>query len=311
MQRETVTETTPEGASRTTVTETASVRLSYPQNWTAYNKAQTAEKGLFCRLLRDLCAGVPGPVQVKGRPRIPMADALFSATFKVYSTVSGRRFMTDLREAHAAGLVSRPWHFNTVLKVIEDESLTLTLHDLIAASAAPLRSVESTFAVDSTGWGTQCYYRHYSAKHGHDQYFRNYIKLHALVGTKTNVIAAASITDRDRHDSNEFLPLVETGAQTFTITQVCADKAYSGRANVARVAELGAAPYIPFRANARDVSPYAPHTPAWIKLFHLYNYHRDDFLAHYHARSNAEYLLIDEACLWRHASEQDASGTGE
>jgi hypothetical protein len=205
-----VTETTAAGDVRTivteTVTETAAVRVSYPQNWPAYNRAQTAEKELFCHLLRDLCAGFPEPPQGRGRPRIPLADALFSACFKVYSTYSSRRFMTDLRNAHERGFVTRPWHFNTVLKVIEDEDVTLTLHDLIAASATPLRSVESTFAVDSTGFGTECYYRHYSAKYGHDQYSRDYLKLHALVGTKTNVIAAASVTDRDRHDSPEFAP---------------------------------------------------------------------------------------------------------
>jgi hypothetical protein len=31
----------------------------------------------------------------RGRPRIPLADAIFSAVFKVYSGMSGRRFMTD------------------------------------------------------------------------------------------------------------------------------------------------------------------------------------------------------------------------
>jgi len=32
------------------------------------------------------------------------------------------------------------------------------------------------------GFGTQCFYRHFSAK-VHDQISRNYLKLHALVGT--------------------------------------------------------------------------------------------------------------------------------
>jgi transposase len=288
IQRETVTETNARGDSRTTVTETAAVRVTYPQDWPAYNQAQTVEKEMFCRLLRDLCAGAPDPVQVTGRPRIPMADALFSACFKVYSTASSRRFMSDLRAAHAAGLVTRPWHFNTVLKVIEDGSLTPTLHDLIAASAAPLKAVESSFAVDSTGFGTQCYYRHFSAKYGHDQYSRNWLKLHALIGTKTNVIAAAVITDRTQHDSPQFRPLIEAGAQTFNIDKVTADKAYNSRENVELVSLIGADPYIPFRSTARESRRSVATTPAWSKLFHLYNYRREEFLSHYHARSNAE-----------------------
>lgn len=288
LRRETVTETTPQGVERTTITETAATRLAYPQNWPAYNQAQTAEKALFCHLLRDLCAGVPEPAQGKGRPRIPVADALFSACFKIYSTVSSRRFMSDLRDAHARGFVARAWHFNTVLKVIEDPRLTPTLHDLIAASAAPLRSVESTFAVDSTGFGTQRFYRHYSAKYGHDQYSRDYLKLHALIGTKTNAIAAATVTDRNHHDSPQFRPLVETGAQTFAMAEIVADKAFSSRGNVELAAEVGATPYIPFHSNAKETTRRVPSAPAWSKLFHLYNYKRDEFLMHYHARSNAE-----------------------
>jgi transposase len=280
LKRETT--VTPDG--ETTVTETRAMRVTYPQNWPAYNAAQTAEKELFCHLLRDLCAAVPEPERGMGRPSVPVADALFSATYKVYSGLSARRFMTDLREAEASGLVSRAWHFNSVLKVIEDASITPVLHRLVTASAAPLASVESAFAVDSTGFGTLRFYRHYSAKYGHDQYSRDYRKLHALIGTKTNVIAAASVTGRDDHDSPQFIPLLEAGAQTFTMKEISADKAYSGRPNIDAVVALGAAPFIPFRSNARD----DPKSPAWSKLFHLYSYRVDEFLPFYHKRSNAE-----------------------
>jgi transposase len=217
-----------------------------------------------------------------------MADALFSACFKVYSTTSSRRFMTDLREACANGLVAHPWHFNTVLKVIEDNAITSTLHQLIAASAAPLKSVETAFAVDSTGFGVQRFYRHYSAKYGHEQYARDYLKLHVVTGTTTNVIAAATITDRDQHDYPQFKPLVETAAQTFTIQEISADKAYSGRSNMNLADSIGAVPYIAFKSNSKAVSPYSKTTEVWTKLFHLYNYQRDEFLAHYHKRSNVE-----------------------
>ena len=47
-------ETAPDG----TVTETRAVRVTYAQNWPAYNAAQTTEKEHFCRLLHDLCAGI-------------------------------------------------------------------------------------------------------------------------------------------------------------------------------------------------------------------------------------------------------------
>lgn len=98
------------GDGSTTVTATLrmteTVRRTYPQKWTAYNAAQTTEKDRFQVLLADLCRGIAEPQGPRvGHPRLPLADAILSAAFKVYSTVSGWRFMSDLREPH--GLIGR------------------------------------------------------------------------------------------------------------------------------------------------------------------------------------------------------------
>src|SRR4051812_21283970 len=78
--------TKPNG--ETTVTETRAMRVTYSQDWPAYNRAQTSEKELFCHLLSDLCAAVPPREQVMGRPSVLVAEAVFSAAFKVYSGMS-------------------------------------------------------------------------------------------------------------------------------------------------------------------------------------------------------------------------------
>jgi len=92
----------------------ATPRKTYPQNWSAYNAAQTHEKEMFLRLLRELCDGIEEPrTQRMGRPRLPIGDVVFAACYKVFSTLSGRRFMTDLRDAAQAGLISRVPHFNS------------------------------------------------------------------------------------------------------------------------------------------------------------------------------------------------------
>jgi hypothetical protein len=39
-------------------------------------------------LLHDLCKGIPEPPPDNGRPRLSLADAVFSAAFKVHSTFS-------------------------------------------------------------------------------------------------------------------------------------------------------------------------------------------------------------------------------
>jgi hypothetical protein len=97
-----------------TTTQTVSVtetikKPTYKQVWPAYNAAQTNEKDKFQVLLGDLCRGIIDETpRTKGQPRLPLADAIFSAVFKVYSTVSGRRFSSDLREAEQRGHIAKP-----------------------------------------------------------------------------------------------------------------------------------------------------------------------------------------------------------
>jgi SWIM zinc finger len=135
--------------------DTVPQRLTYQQNWPAYNEAQQQEKDRLQVLLADLCSGIvdlprskPGPVPVS------LADRLFSVCFKVWSTLSSRRFNCDLQEAHERGHLSRSLHCNKVNSFMEDAELTPYLRVLVVRSALPLRTVETEFAVDSSGFST-------------------------------------------------------------------------------------------------------------------------------------------------------------
>jgi predicted nucleic acid-binding Zn finger protein len=118
----TTTKTDSQGNTTTTVTETVEVkRKTYPQQWPAYNKAQTQEKRLFQYLLHQLCQGVGSPAQYgAGRKRLPLEDMIFAMAFKVYSTVSGRRFISDLRDAHGKGYLSSLPCYNSIFNYFED-----------------------------------------------------------------------------------------------------------------------------------------------------------------------------------------------
>jgi hypothetical protein len=138
--REQVTETKPDGTTTTTTTEAAQVKVTYGQpDWHTYNEAQTTEKDHFCRLLHDLVSDVESlPQTGRGPKRVPLADAIFAAAYKVYSGFSGRRFMSDLRTARANGLIGRAPAYNTLFDVMQLEALTPILHDLITTTAKPL-----------------------------------------------------------------------------------------------------------------------------------------------------------------------------
>ncbi len=148
-----------------TLTETVTVKQTYKQEWGAYNEAQTHEKERFLSLLADLCKGIEEAPQPIGRKRLPLADMVFASAFKVYNATSGRRFMTDLREAHSKGYLSKAPHYNSISRYLENPGLTPILKELIEQSSLPLQAIESDFAVDSSGFSTSRFVQWMHAKY--------------------------------------------------------------------------------------------------------------------------------------------------
>ena len=273
---------TPEG----TVTET--VRMTYSQEWSSYNRAQVEEKDTFMRLLSDLCSAVPQPPQSLGRPRLPLSDMAFASAFKVYSRFSSRRFSSDLREAQERGLIKRAPHFNSVSNYLASETLTPILQDLITTSALPLRALESDFAADSSGFSTSRFVRWFDQKHGSlvEEKRREWIKAHLMVGVRTNVVTAVEISDWRDSDSRHFPALVGATAQNFDVAEVSADKAYLSKRNIELVEGVGAVPFIPFKSNTTPMLDL--QDSPWARMYHLFAYNREEFLRRYHKRSNVE-----------------------
>jgi len=260
------------------------VRKTYRQNWPAYNAAQMHEKAKFQVLLSELCTDIKEPVRSRnGRPRIPVHDAIFCACFKVYSTVSARRFMTDLREAQAKGFIRKTPHFNTIFNYLEDKHLTPILRELITRSSLPLNTVETDFAVDSSGFSTSRFVRWFDHKYGVARQEHDWVKVHLMCGVRTNVVTSVEIRDRRAADTKSLPYLVDMTAENFALREVSADKAYASARNYDAIGRYGATPFIAFKANATGRG-----SRLWEKMFHHFSLHREDFLSHYHKRSNVE-----------------------
>jgi transposase len=110
-----------------------------------------------------------------------------------------------------------------------------------------------------------------------------WVKAHAMIGVKTNVITSVAVTDGDSHDSPELPALVASTAQRFTMDEVSGDKAYLSHANLKAITAAGATPYVSFKKNSQGDG-----SEAWRKMWLTYSLHRDEFLSHYHKRSNSE-----------------------
>lgn len=67
--------------------------------------------------------------------------------------------------------------------------------------------------------------------------------------------------------------------------EVSCDRAYSSKENLKLIDDEGAVPFIPFKSN---VIGRARGSGAWKKMYHYFMYKHDEFLQHYHKRSNVE-----------------------
>ncbi|MEK6288902.1 MAG: transposase [Acidobacteriota bacterium] len=283
VERERSVTATNDGQTITTIV-TETVKLRYKQVWPAYNSAQTNEKARLLSLLYELCSGIDEPIQTMGRPRLSMADMIFASTYKVYSTVSSRRFITDLKDAYARHYLARLPHYNSIIGYLEKPELTSYLKRLIEESSLPLKTIETDFAVDASGFSTATYSRWFSAKYGKEMDQHDWIKVHLMCGVKTNIVTSVEITGANVHDTNMFAPLVNTTAKHFDVEEVSADKAYSSRANLTVAENKGIKPYIDFKKNTKPTGK----VDIWHRMFHYYQMNQGEFYQHYHKRSNVE-----------------------
>jgi transposase len=276
-----------------TITETKSITFTekrkYSQNWEAYNESQRVEKARFQVLLHELCKGIQEPPMLPGK-RGPKphtyADSIFAMTFKVYCGFSTRRSSTDFGEAHAKGHTSRLIPGMKVCQFHENPALTPILTSLIEQSALPLRAVESQFAIDSSGFSGCRFDRWVVEKWGGEKVQKSehtWVKGHVVVGTKTQIICAATVLEKHSADCPQFPGLTKTTAKGFSIAEMSADKGYLSAENVEAIFGVGGTPFIAPKTNTTGGIG-----GLFEKMFHYFQFRRDEFMQHYHRRSNIE-----------------------
>lgn len=259
---------------------------SHKQNWAAYNAAKAAEKHLFPILLYELCSGIEEPEQLRGRRRLSLQDMITCGVLKVFSKSPSRQFKWDITEAHAKGLIKKNSHPNSVLNYLRKEMLTEKLTKLIEISSLPLETVETDFAVDSTGLSTCRYARWLDEREMQEKTRREWIKVHLICGVKTNTVASVITTAGKEADSPYFGRLVWSASCNFPMNEIYADKGYLAGENMRYAMLAKATPFIPFKSNSSLGTAYK--SSIWEQMLHMYLYRRTEFMAHYNKRNNVE-----------------------
>ena len=96
-------------------------------------------------------------------------------------------------------------------------------------------------------------------------------------------MTAIEVTEGSVGDATQLPELVMATAKHFNMKELSADKAYLSTLNLMSIEAHGATPYIPFKVNSQGGG-----VSAWQRMWHLFWFKRDEFLKHYHRRSNVE-----------------------
>ena len=239
--------------------------------------------------------GFDEPDRTGAGPQAAYGQAIRSSrcVFKVYSTFSSRRFSSDLREAHERGFLSETIPGLKVPQFMEEPGLHADPQDLIVLTSLPLRTVETKFAIDSSGFSTNKFERWYDHKYGVTRRTCTWVKVHIACGVKTNVVTAVRILDKDAGDSPQFAPLVKDTAKNFTIGEVSADKAYAsvrelrGRRRVRRDGLHGV-----------QVERHGRGGGLFEKMFHYFQFKQDEFLGTTTAVERRKHVQHGQAEVW-------------
>ncbi len=271
--------TLPDGSS--VVTEEKRV---YSQHWPAYRRARMTEKGMFEKILRALCNGIKQPeYKGNGRPALPLSDVIFAAGLKTYTLFSGDRATSDIVACKERGLLDVAPHPNTIFRILRMPETLPVLRALINESARPLRMFETHAAIDATGVSTKNYVRWFDAKWGKEKREQKWIKLHMMIGVRTQIITAAKVTEGNKNDSPYLPELLEETAANFDLKTVAADMGYLSRSNLGAIVKLGAEPRIPFKVNSVENDDELSN-----RMLAFYTFNRPRFDAEYHRRSLTE-----------------------
>jgi len=110
-----------------------------------------------------------------------------------------------------------------------------------------------------------------------------WVKVHLMCGVKTNIVTPVEIGEPTAADTKLLPPMLATTAKQFKVSEVSGDKGYSSEKNMEIVAAAGATPFIAFQEHVTGKGG-----GMWSKMFGYFQYRREEFLAHYHKRSNVE-----------------------
>ena len=147
----------------------------------------------------------------------------------------------------------------------------------------PLKTIETDFAVDSTGFSTARHVRWFDEKYGKERSGHEWVKAHIITGVKTAIVPSVKILGKYAGDVTQFAPLVKDAAANLRSGK-CPVTKRTSRTRISNWSTRWCGPFIPFKSN----STQGEAGSVWERMFFYSQFRKDEFFAHYHKRSNVE-----------------------
>lgn len=264
--------------------------LQLESKWTKYSENQTKEKTRFLQLLNLLVNSyeIPEKPYVYGRPSLLVSDIIKCCCIKVYTTLSCRRVIPELKEAYEAGIITKVPGYNMLNGYMRKKWFSKLIKEIIEYSALPFIETDHNFAVDATGFGNLIYTPWLDVRTQKASKKKGFLKVNLICSTDSFIIPTAIVTEGKAFESPGFKELINTTSRNFEIKEIYADKAYSSRENYELVKRKGGQAYIDFRKNS---SGKTPGSMEWRKAFKMWKYNSEEFYKKYSKRSHIESLF--------------------
>ena len=260
---------------------------TYSQKWKEYDAAKTNEDILFKKILQELLfLSIEEPPVKNGRRPYSLKDRLFSMAIKIYYNSDLRKAESILKELKNLHYIEKVPSYRSIDNFFNSEQLSKILDDLILITAMPLAQLETTGAIDSTGFSTSRFDRWTNYKWGkHKGKERIWKKAHAVSCCKTNTFISVEVTNKNTADATMTEKVIGNKTKYFQLDKFVGDKAYSSRRILKFIHEMGMMPFIPFKKN---VTGKSKGTIIWRQMWEHFKLNNEEYMNAYHVRSNIE-----------------------
>lgn len=220
-----------------------------------------------------------------GRNKLNMSDIIFYFVDQINEDLSNDKYEGVIPSIFQDGYTTKPSTSSPMIKYRKLESTSMILKRMIEHASRPFNRYEHIFAVDSTGMRCVSKNDYYADKH-HKKKEQDWCDLHAMCGTKSNIITSAEVKHKYKTDETiEVIPLIERTRINFIIDYVLGDGGYLDRKSMDKAYSMYKVKiYAPIKTN----TVINPTNSNFVWDDNIKANLSDEWEKFYHKRSNIE-----------------------